>query len=201
MVSSPNEQLCCHTRASDAQGSRLATAWSPILEDDVATADAREAARLEAMKSEVGRDVRAQIGQQAAVASTSDQARVSEVAADMRRSAIDETAHSERKIGHARSAARGSQFLDYAFYLLYTLLGVRLVLALIAANQQNGFVKFISTITNPFYAPFRGIVGSPSTEAGNTLVFPIIIAIVVYGIVHVAINGLLRMVGNRKTSI
>jgi hypothetical protein len=48
-----------------------------MLEDDVATADAREAARLEAMKSEVGRDVRAQIGQQAAVASTSDQARVS----------------------------------------------------------------------------------------------------------------------------
>jgi uncharacterized protein YggT (Ycf19 family) len=172
-----------------------------MLEDDVANADAREAARLEAMKSEVGRDVRAQIGGQASVASSTDRARVSEVAADMRRSAIDETVHTGRKIDHARTAARGSQFLDYAFYVLYTLLAVRLVLALIAANSANGFVQFISTITNPFYAPFRGIVDSPSTEGGNTLVFPIVIAMVVYAIVHVAINGLLRMVGNRKTSI
>lgn len=172
-----------------------------MLEDEVAMADAREAARLEAMKADVGRDVRAEIGGQAAVSSTREKARVSEVASNMRRSAIDETVHAERKIEHARSAARGSQFLDYAFYLLYTVLGVRLVLALIAANSSNGFVQFISTITNPFYAPFRGIVESPSTEGGNTLVFPIIIAMVVYAIVHVAINGLLRMVGNRKTSI
>jgi hypothetical protein len=44
-------------------------------------------------------------------------------------------------------------------------------------------------------------VDSPTTGAGNTLVFPIVIAIVVYAILHVAITGLLRMVGNRKTSI
>jgi uncharacterized protein YggT (Ycf19 family) len=172
-----------------------------MLEDDVATADAREAARLEAMKSDVGRDVRAEIGGQASVSSTTDRARVSEVASDMRRSAIDETVHAERRVEHARTAARGSQFLDYAFYLLYTILGVRLVLALIAANSSNRFVQFISTITNPFYAPFRGIVESPTTEGGNTLVFPIVIAMVVYAIVHVAINGLLRMVASRKTTI
>ncbi len=172
-----------------------------MLEDEVATADAREAARLDAMKAEVGREVQAEIGGRAAVSSTDDRARVSEVAADMRRSAIDETVQTDRKIEHARTAARGSQFLDYAFYMLYTLLGVRLVLALIAANPGNGFVRFISTITDPFYAPFRGIVDSPATGAGNTLVFPIVIAMVVYAILHVAINGLLRLVGNRKTSI
>jgi uncharacterized protein YggT (Ycf19 family) len=172
-----------------------------MLEDDVATADAREAARLEAMKADVGRDVRAEIGVQAAAGSGTDRARVSEVASGMRRTAIDETVHAERKIEHARTAARGSQFLDYAFYVLYTLLGVRLVLALIAANSSNGFVQFITTITNPFYAPFRGIVESPTTEGGNTLVFPIVIAMVVYAILHVAINGLLRMVASRKTTI
>ncbi len=172
-----------------------------MLEDDVANADAREAGRLAAMKAEVGREVRADIGGQAAVSSPADRERVSDVAADLRRSAIDETVQTDRKLGYARSAARGSQFVDYAFYVLYTLLGVRLVLALIAANQGNGFVQFISTITDPFYAPFRGIVDSPSTGAGNTLVFPIVIAIVVYAIVHVAINGLLRMVGSRKTAI
>jgi len=172
-----------------------------MLKDDVATADDREAAHLAAMKDQVGREVRSEIGGQASASSATDRTRVSEVAADMRRSAIDETVHTDRKIEHARTAARGSQFLDYAFYVLYTLLGVRLVLALIAANSSNGFVQLISTITNPFYAPFRGIVDSPSTEGGNTLVFPIIIAMVVYAIVHVAINGLLRMVGSRKTAI
>lgn len=101
----------------------------------------------------------------------------------------------------ARTAARGSQFLDYAFYVLYVLLGVRLVLALIAAQSGNAFVRFISTITNPFYAPFKGIVSSPSTDAGNTLVIPIVIAFFVYVLLHLGINGLLRMTGSRKTQI
>ncbi len=103
--------------------------------------------------------------------------------------------------GNARTAARGSQFLDYLFFVLYTLLGIRLVLALIGAEAGNGFVRFINTLTNPFYAPFKGIVSSPTTEAGNTLVVPIIIAIVVYGLLHMGINALLRMVGRRKTMI
>jgi uncharacterized protein YggT (Ycf19 family) len=104
--------------------------------------------------------------------------------------------------GHAaRTTARGSQFLDYAFFVLYTLLTIRLVLALIAANPSNGFVRFINTITGPFYAPFKGIVSSLSVDGGSTLVIPILIAIVVYVILHVAINALLRMVGMRKTSI
>jgi hypothetical protein len=101
----------------------------------------------------------------------------------------------------ARTAARGSQFLDYGFYVLYALLGVRLVLALIAAQSGNGFVRFISAITNPFYAPFKGIVSSPSTDAGNTLVIPIVIAFFVYVLLHLGINGLLRMTGSRKTRI
>ena len=101
----------------------------------------------------------------------------------------------------ARTAARGSQFLDYAFYVLYALLAVRLVLALIAAQSGNVFVRFIATITNPFYAPFKGIVSSPSTEAGNTLVIPIVIAFFVYVLLHLGINGLLRMIGSRKTQI
>jgi uncharacterized protein YggT (Ycf19 family) len=98
-------------------------------------------------------------------------------------------------------ATRGSQFLDYAFYLLYALLAIRLVLALIAARSTNGFVQFITAITGPFYAPFRGIVPSPTAEGGYTLAWPIVIAIVMYALLHAAINGLLRMAASRKTSI
>ncbi len=170
-------------------------------EDDVTNAEAREASRLAAMKQKVGSHVNAEIGSQASVADPAGHARVNSVAAGMRERAIDETVSRDRGIGHARTAARGSQFLDYAFYVLYTLLGIRLVLAMIAAQSSNGFVQFIGTITNPFYAPFKGIVASPSTEGGNTIVFPIIVALVVYALLHLAINGLLRMVGSRKTEI
>ena len=72
----------------------------------------------------------------------------------------------ERVLGHARTAARGSQFLDYAFYIVYSLLAIRLVLALIAAQSSNGFVQFIRTLTDPFYAAFRGIVPSQTAEGG-----------------------------------
>lgn len=75
------------------------------------------------------------------------------------------------------------------------------MLALIAARSTNGFVHFIGAVTGPFYAPFRGIVPNPSAEGGYTLVVPILIAIVIYVMVHAGINGLLRMVGSRKTSI
>lgn len=115
--------------------------------------------------------------------------------------AIDETVTSERTAGQARTAARSSQFLDYAFYIVYSLLAIRLVLALIAARSGNGFVQFINAVTGPFYAPFRGIVSSPTAEGGFTLAVPILIAIVVYMILHAATNGLLRMVGSRKTEI
>ena len=57
--------------------------------------------------------------------------------------------------------------LDYAFYLLYGLLAIRLVLALVAARPNNGFVRLISVVTDPFYALFCGIVPSPSIERLN----------------------------------
>jgi hypothetical protein len=55
----------------------------------------------------------------------------------------------ERTVGHARTAARGSQFLDYAFYVVYSLLAIRLVLALIGARPANGFVQFIRAPHRP----------------------------------------------------
>jgi len=166
----------------------------------VATDDARQTAQHEAVKSEVESHVNAEIADEAAVASTEDQARVVEVAGQLRDKAVDETVEGERAVGRGRVAARGSQFLDYAFYVVYALLGIRLVLALIAANSANGFVQLIRAVTDPFYAPFRGIVESPTAD-GHTLVVPILIALVVYALVHAAINGLLRMVAQRKTTI
>jgi len=174
-----------------------------MTDDKVAQDLARQATNHDAVKSSVDSGVNAEIAHRAASAAAAGagEARVAEVATGLRESAIDETVRGERMVGQARVAARGSQFIDYAFYVVYSLLAIRLVLALISARADNGFVAFIRAVTNPFYAPFRGIVSSPTAEGGYTLAVPIVIAIVVYMLLHAAVNGLLRMVGNRKTTI
>jgi len=91
--------------------------------------------------------------------------------------------------------------VDYIFYIIYALLAMRFLLALLAARSTAGFVQFIVTVSNPFYAPFRGIVASPTTEGGHTLLLPIVIALVAYVILHLLINGLLRLLAHRKTEI
>jgi uncharacterized protein YggT (Ycf19 family) len=100
----------------------------------------------------------------------------------------------------ARSLARVSQVIDYIFYVGYALLAIRLLLALVAARSGAGFVQFITAVTNPLYAPFRGIVASPSAD-GYTLAFPIVIALVVYALLHAGIKGLLRLIAVRKTAL
>ncbi len=87
--------------------------------------------------------------------------------------------------------------VDYVFYLLYGLLGVRFVLALLGAAETAGFVQFIHGITNPFYAPFSGIVASPAID-GGTIEFSIIIALLAYFLLHLAIRGLLRLLAGDR---
>ena len=102
----------------------------------------------------------------------------------------------------ARGAvARLAHVVDYLFYLTYGLLALRLFLALVGARSGAGFVKFIQGVTEPLYLPFKGIVVSPSLEGGYTLAVPLIVAILVYAMLHVAVRGLLRLVVQRKTEI
>ena len=103
--------------------------------------------------------------------------------------------------GRPRGLARLSQFIDYAFWLLYTLLLIRLLLVFFDASSWAGFVRFIRAATDPFYAPFRGIVPSQSVDGGFTLAIPILIAMVVYGLLHLAIHKLLRVMAYRRTTV
>lgn len=167
----------------------------------VAEDEARRVAQHEATAATVERDVNADIAHRAEHGGAAEAIKLDRVASDMRGDAIAEVAGTGREIDRGRTFARISQVVDYLFSLLYGLLAIRLVLALVGARAGNGFVQFIDTVTDPFYSLFRGIVSSPTAEGGFTLVVPIIIAIVVYALLHAAINGLLRMVVHRKTAI
>src|SRR6185436_4168380 len=169
-------------------------------DDKLAAEEARRAGQHEAVKAQVEGEVHADIAEQAAQAPRESE-RVHALAGEFRAKAVDEVVETEREVTRGRTAARVSQVIDYLFFVLYGLLGLRFVLALLAARSGAGFVRFIVAVTDPFYRPFRGIVASPSTDGGHTLLVPLIIAIIVYLLLHLAINGVLRIVAHRKTAV
>jgi uncharacterized membrane protein len=171
-------------------------------DDKLAIEEARRAAQHESVKSQVESDVQAEIGERAAIKSTPGESpQIDHVAGEFRSKAVNEVVETEREVERSRGLARISQVVDYIFWVIYALLGMRFLLALMAARSTAGFVRFIVSVSDPFYAPFRGIVASPSTDAGHTLLLPIVVAIIAYALLHLAINGLLRMFAHRKTEI
>ena len=177
--------------------------WGTSMNDDkLAIEEARRAAQHESVKSQVEGEVQAEIGERAAVKTVPGESqRIDQVAGEFRSKAVNEVVETEREVERSRGLARISQIVDYIFWVIYALLGMRFLLALMAARSTAGFVQFIVAISNPFYAPFRGIVASPSTDSGHTLLLPIVVAIIAYALLHLAINGLLRMFAHRKTQI
>jgi uncharacterized protein YggT (Ycf19 family) len=170
-------------------------------EDRVAIDEARRAAQHDSVKTQIEGNVNAEIKGRAKNASTAQSERVGQVADDFRGRALDETVASEHAVARSRTAARTSQFIDLAFYLVYALLAIRLVLALIAARSTSGFVQFINGVTYPLYMPFRGIVPSPTAEGGFTLALPVVVAIVAYMLLHMGVNSVLRLAAHRKTTV
>jgi len=171
-----------------------------MVDDKLEREEAQRAANYETVKSNVESGVRGDIIANADQRTASQQNYVEDVAAGLREKALGEVAQTEREIERGRAAARVSQIVDYIFMIIYAILAIRLLLELFGARESAGFVRFINTISNPFYAPFRGIVPSPS-DNGFTLALPIIVAIVAYMILHLIINGLLRIVAHRKVEV
>lgn len=172
------------------------------MEDNKLAADeARRAVQHESVKAEIESDVNAEIAAHAQGAGATEAQREAQIAGEFRSKAVDEVIETEREVERSRGLARISQVVDFIFYVIYALLGLRLLLELLAARRSAGFVQFIASITDPFYAPFKGIVPSPTAEGGYRLTVPLIIAIIVYLLLHLGIKALLRMIAHRRTEI
>lgn len=170
-----------------------------MVDDKLYREEAQRAANYEAVKSEVEAGVENEIVSRNVVAT--DDTRTEAIAADMRDNAVSEIAETHNEVQRGRVAARISQVVDYLFFILYGLFAIRLMLELFAAREGVGFFKIIKALTDPFYAPFRGLVPSLSTPDGFSLELSIVVAIVVYALLHFAINGLLRMAAHRKVVV
>lgn len=168
----------------------------------LATDAARRALQHDALKANVEGDVQAEIAAQSSQAPPPGAARkIEQVAGAFREHAVDDVVDSERAVRRSRAVARASQFIDYAFFLIYALLAIRFALSLMAARSSSGFVQFIVSLTSPLYAPFKSIVASPKIGEGHTLLLPMLVALGAYLVLHLAINRLLRLVASRKTEI
>ncbi len=163
--------------------------------------EAQRTANYEAIKSNVNSNVGGEIMAETARSTPAEDEQIESVAAQMKEKAAREIRQTEREVGVGRFAARVSQIVDYVFFIIYGLLVIRLLLELFAARENAGFFQFIKAATGTLYAPFRGLVPSPTTAEGFTLALPIIVAIVVYAFLHLAINRLLRIFAHRKTEI
>ncbi len=99
----------------------------------------------------------------------------------------------ETEYHHPRPMVLLTRVIDFLFGVLYTLLLVRLLLELINASRNSGFFEFIRAATDPFFAPFHGIVGSTSLDGSHRIAWPLVIAIAAYMIVHGIIRALLGL--------
>ncbi len=88
---------------------------------------------------------------------------------------------------------RVASVIDFLFGLLYALLGLRFVLVLIEARRTD-FVRFIESITNPFFAPFRGILPSETLDGTHPIAWSIVAAFVAYLLLHGVVRALLRLI-------
>lgn len=172
-----------------------------MIEDEKLEIDeARKIAQHEAVKGAVRDEVHSEIARKADRLDPAERAQADVVAGRFKERAVAEVVETEAEIDRARGAARISQVVDYIFYFIYGLIGLMIILDLIGARRTNAFYGLISTVTGPLLAPFRGLVDDPSNDHIRFRL-SYIVALIVYLLVHLAINGLLRLIAHRKTVV
>jgi len=172
-----------------------------MLEDEKLAIDESErAARHQAIKGEVRREMQGEISRQAQSTDNQQHAEAAAIGEHFREKAISEVVGVEAEIDRGRAAARVSQIVDYVFYLIYSLIGLEILLELLGARETNAFKSFIDAVTSPLLLPFNTLM--PDLARGRfQLRISYIVALFVYVLLHLAINGLLRLFAHRKTAV
>ncbi len=166
----------------------------------LAADEARRLAQHEDVKGKLEKDVHDRITQESESNSPGEQAEVRAVAAGLKHKATSEVAETENELGRARSVTRISQVADYVFFVIYGLIGLEFVLELFGARQASGFKRFLDVVTAPILGPFRGLMPDPAVGSMQ-LMLSYVVALVVFALLHMAINGLLRLFAQRKAAI
>lgn len=81
------------------------------------------------------------------------------------------------------------------FGILGVLIGLRILLLLLVANQSNSIVDFVYDVTEPFVAPFRGIFSLDTVSPGGGSVLDIgaVVALIGWLLIYLLIMAILRL--------
>lgn len=162
--------------------------------------EARRLAQHQEVKGKLEDDLHARLTRESASNTAAEDAEVRAVAADLKHKATSEVAETEGELGRARRVTRISQVADYAFFVVYGLIGLEIVLELLGARQASGFKRFLDIVTTPLLAPFKGLMPDPRVGSMQ-LMLSYVAALIVFALVHMAVNGLLRLFAQRKGAI
>jgi uncharacterized protein YggT (Ycf19 family) len=160
----------------------------------------RRQASHQEVKASIDEDVKARIKQESARVEPKEAAAVAGAAQELKQKAVREAVGTEHELERGRTAARISQVVDYIFYLIYGLIALEFLLGLMGARAGNGFVQFIGALSRPLLAPFERIVETPAAGA-HQFRMSYLFALVVYILIHLAINGAFRLAAHRKVAI
>lgn len=103
-----------------------------------------------------------------------------------------------RPVGHRELAlSRVTQGTHLLLGLIETLLAIRVVLMVLAANPGAGFSSFIYGLTAPLVAPFEGVFPNAASTQGNVLDVAALLAMIVYALVAWGILTMARIIERR----
>lgn len=85
--------------------------------------------------------------------------------------------------------------LSLLFGILAVLLGLRILLLLLVANETNPIVDFVYGVTEPFVAPFRGIfsINEVTPGGGSVLDVAAIVALIGWMLIYLLLMAILRL--------
>ena len=126
--------------------------------------------------------------------------RLAQFGEQLREQAVNDVVVTERQVATARVAARGSQILDFVFYLIYGVIGLEILFDLLGARKTNGIRQFVDLLSSPLLAPFRNLLPDPTTGRFQFRA-SYLMALVLYLMLHLTIKALFRLVAQRRTTI
>jgi hypothetical protein len=88
---------------------------------------------------------------------------------------------------------RAERIVYFLGGVVMALIGLRIILSLLGANQANAFASLIYNLSYPFVAPFFGLFNYHMQYGVSRFEFESLIALIVWGIITLAIAKLINI--------
>jgi uncharacterized protein YggT (Ycf19 family) len=101
---------------------------------------------------------------------------------------VEDTEHPQQVFNKKKTIFRTYQIVWYILAVIEIVLGFRMTLKALGANQMSDFASLVYVISDPFALPFRGVL--PNTISGasiiewSTLIAATVYALLAYGLIH-----------------